>query len=150
MGIVVLVRETMFASGLALMRVAHEAHVRGLWLAYAAEEDQLDRAGADKFLNFTDMILALERPDRLGPNSLSLVKGARWTRLNSYTHTGYQQIGARLTDAGIGDEYTDDELIEALTVADGVMTLATIEIAGLMRDPGVQRAAADRMKSASV
>jgi hypothetical protein len=113
--IVVLIHETLHASALALMRPAVEAYVRGLWLLYAATAQDLDSAGRDQFPNdfFGKMVVDLERPGRFDHGALSLLKGDTWRRLCSYTHTGYQQIGARLTASGLGYDYEDDEILGA-------------------------------------
>jgi hypothetical protein len=147
MSIVVLVQATMFGSSLAMVRIASEAYARGLWMARAASLADLDRAGRDDFPNFGAMIAALQAPAILGPERLSIFRGQQWKRLNSYTHSGYQQLGARLTSEGLGDEYEEKEILDALTVAEHLMLLSTIGFAELANDQELALAAYEQVKA---
>lgn len=149
MAVVVLVHETLHASALALMRPMIEACIRGHWLLYAATDDELDEAGMDRFSNdfFGKIVADLEQPDRLRPGSLSHMKGDTWKRLCSYTHTGYQQIGARLTPDGLGYQYEDAEILRVLSVADSISLMSTIELANLANDQQLRVSALERMRS---
>ena len=96
-----LVEEKLFASALALVRPLFESYLRGTWLLNAAAEAQIDDAGRDRFPGAGDMVGDLEKVGL----SLTHVKQQWWKTLCSYTHTGYQQIGARLTSEGLGSNY---------------------------------------------
>jgi hypothetical protein len=143
MSIVLLVRETMFGSALALLRVASEAHVRGLWVSRAAKDRGIDNAADDKFPPFASMVEALER--ELGPDALAAMKGDTWRRLNDYTHSGAQQMLARFTAEGnIGDNYTEEEKLSAVGAADVLMHSCAIHLLALageqaLHDQAVQR-----------
>jgi hypothetical protein len=50
------------------------------------------------------------------------------------THTGYQQIGARLTPEGLGYAYDDMEIAEALGCAMGISLAVVGEFANLAGD----------------
>jgi hypothetical protein len=143
--IVVLVEATMYGSALALVRLMLEAYVRGMWLMYGATPKQVDQAGRDQFeRTFAQMVDEIESTV---PRGLSGVKGAFWNRLCSFTHTGYQQIGARLTASGLGDEYAAEELIGALGWADGVQLLCAVEFAAMARNPAIGSDIADFTRS---
>ena len=96
MAIVVLVHETLHGSALALMRLLFEAYVRGMWLMYAATNEDIDRAGRDQFPSCLDIVTGLEKSHHFSSRPFSAVKNQSWKRLCSFTHTGYQQIGARI------------------------------------------------------
>jgi hypothetical protein len=149
MAIVVLVHETLHAPALALMRPTIEAYVRGLWLLYAATDGELDKAGNDQFVNdfFGKIVKDLEQPGRFEHGALSHLKGDIWRRLCSYTHTGYQQIGARLTSSGLGYQYDESEILGALNVADSISLMSTIELAGLAKDEQLRLRAFQEMRS---
>lgn len=149
MSIVVLVHETLHGSALTLMRPMIEAYVRGLWLLNAATDDDLNKAGMDYFPNdfFGKIVADLEKPTGFAAGALSHMKGETWKRLCSYTHTGYMQIGARLTQGGLGYEYADTEILGALAVADSIALMSTIELAGLIGDEGLRVAALNQMRS---
>ena len=129
MAIVELVRATLHGSSLALIRLMYEAYVRGMWLMYAATDEDIDRAGRDKFPSNSVIITALEKSPHFSAHPFSDVKNRSWERLCSFTHTGYQQIGARLTPQGLGYDYQDSEILEALLWADTVALTAAATVA---------------------
>jgi hypothetical protein len=141
--IVLLVQERLYGSALALVRVLFEAYLRGLWLLYAATDAKVEDAGRDRFPDATTMVTDLEAKGL----SLTKVKSESWRRLCSYTHTGYQQIGARLTTSGLGSDYPDDEVIQALTWADTVVLNTVIQFAVLGDDEPLAREALARLKA---
>ena len=132
MAIVVLVRETLHGSALALIRPLFEAYVRGMWLMHAAPNDDIDRAERDRpFPNDFNRIVAEldEKCPSLRP--FSAVKNQSWKRLCSLTHTGYEQIGARFTPQGLGYDYQDSEILQALHWADMFRLLVVVAFANL-------------------
>jgi len=131
------------------MRPTIEAYVRGSWLLYAATDDELHKAGNDQFANdfFGKIVADLEQPGRFDHGALSHLKGDTWKRLCSYTHTGYQQIGARLTPSGLGYEYDEGEILGALNLADSISLMSTIELAGLAKDEQLRLRALNEMRS---
>ena len=126
MAIVELVHAMLHGSALALVRPMSEAYVRGMWLMYAATDEGVDRAGRDRFPNKTDIVTALEKSHF---SSQPFSDNQSWKRLCSYTHTGYQQIGARLTSQGLGWNYQDSEILEALLWADTTTLAAAAAVA---------------------
>ena len=131
MAIVELVHATLHGSALALIRVMYEAYVRGMWLMYAATDEDIDRAGRDKFKfpRTPVIVAALDRSPLFSSHHFSDLKNQSWERLCSFTHTGYQQIGARLTSQGLGYDYQDSEILEALLWADTIALTATAVVA---------------------
>ena len=129
MAIVELVRATLHGSALALIRLMYEAYVRGMWLMYAATDEDIDRAGRDKFPPNSVIVTALEKSPHFSAHPFSDLKNQSWERLCSFTHTGYQQIGARLTPQGLGYDYQDSEILEALLWADTIALAAAAAVA---------------------
>ena len=129
MAIVELVHATLHGSALALIRLMYEAYVRGMWLMYAATDEDIDRAGRDKFPRTAVIVAALDRSPLFSSHPFSDLKNQSWERLCSFTHTGYQQIGARLTPQGIGFNYQNSEILEALLWADMIALAAAAAVA---------------------
>ncbi len=129
MAIVELVHATLHGSALALVRSMYEAYLRGMWLMYAATDEEIDRAGRDKVPPNSDIITALEKSPHFQSKPFSGVKDQSWKMLCSYTHTGYQQIGARLTPQGLGYNYQDSEILDALLWADMTALAAAAAVA---------------------
>jgi hypothetical protein len=139
--IIVLVEEKLFASALALVRPLFESYLRGTWLLNAATDAQIDDAGRDKFPGAGAMVDNLEKVGL----SLTHVKQQWWDALCSYTHTGYQQIGARLTSEGLGSNYKDEEVEMALKMSSNFALVTVMQFAALADDEALAKAALERM-----
>ena len=83
-------------------------------------------AGRDRFPSVRVMVDDLEKVGL----SLTHVKKQWWNTLCSYTHTGYQQIGARLTSEGLGSNYKDEEVEMALKMSSN-FSLVTVMQCGV-------------------
>jgi hypothetical protein len=134
LAILVLVDEGLHGSALALVRLQLEAYVRGTWLAQCASDNEVDKAGQDEFPKMNPMITSLEKPGLLDSALLSKIKLDAWDSLNSLTHTGYQQIGGRLNEDGVGSCFDDNQIQVALNWAESLTLLAAVGIAGLAQN----------------
>ncbi len=144
--IVVLVAEGIYGSALALVRLQFEAYVRGTWLLHGATDESVDPAGRDKFPPIGEMIADLEQPGRFDAGyPCPASKAASWILLNSLTHTGYQQIGARLSAAGIGSNFEESHVRYALNCADALAILAVIGFAVIANNEALSRLALERV-----
>ena len=123
--IVVLTQEKCFGSALALQRPLAEAFSRGLWLLHSATDKQIDAAGEDSFPRNKDIIESL-RSDGV---TLPYLDNGLWSTLCSYAHTGYQQIGARLSPEGLKSNYRLHEIQQALRSSDMTQLASAIELA---------------------
>jgi hypothetical protein len=145
--IVSLVHDGLHGSALALVRLQFEAYVRGTWLLYGASDEAVDLAGRDTFPIMGDMIKNLEQPGRFDDGTLSRIKGASWVQLNSLTHTGYRQIGARLSAAGIGSNFDESQVVDALNWADSLGVLAVGGFAAIAKNEPLALASLERARS---
>jgi hypothetical protein len=144
--VVVLVHEGLYGSALALIRPLFEAYIRGMWLMHAASDDGIDRAGRDDFPNnINKLVSELEASGKVG--MLSELKKSSWNRLCSFTHTGYQQIGARLTTSGLGYGYQRDELLQALAWADGIAFMTVVAFANMTDNEPLATKALEQMRA---
>ena len=147
MAIVVLVDQSLHGSALALVRPLFESYLRGMWLMHAATDAELDAAGRDEFpRDINRLTRALEAA---GASHFTDLKEQWWERLCSLTHTGYQQIRARLTSEGLGFDYDNDEIVQALGWADGIGILAVVAFAGMAEDESLALEALNRMRAAA-
>jgi hypothetical protein len=137
--IVLLAVQGIYGSTTALVRPAIESCFRGLWLDLVASAEQLDAVGRDErdaFPGFNRLVREIETASSRAtgkdkPGLEDALKGAWWGRLCSYTHSGYQQIGARLTASGLGSAYTDDEIQDALRIAGAAAMMSSAGLAAL-------------------
>jgi hypothetical protein len=145
--IVVLVEHMLYGSALAMQRPLFEAYLRGMWLMHAATETDVDAAGRDEFPR--DVNKLLDGVRRAGADHLVHIKEQWWSRMCSLTHTGYQQIGARLTAEGLGQAYNETEVSQALAWADGVGLLVVVALSTLAGDQPRAREAVALMQRLS-
>ena len=132
--ILVLIDEGLHGSALALVRLQFEAYLSGIWLAQCVSDNEVDKAGQDEFPKIAPMIISLEKPGLLDNALLLKIKLDAWAPLNSLTHTGYQQIGGRLSKDGVGSFFDDDQIQVALNWAESWTVLAAVGIAGLAQN----------------
>ena len=147
--IIELIRAQLFGSALALLRPCIEAAFRGFWLLRNATDDQLDAVGRDDrgaFPGFVDIVRDVERVIDGEEEGFSSLLRDRWAWACSYTHTGYQQIGARLTSDGLGSAYTDEELRSALIVSGVMATLAASYLAATVPNEALALEIAELLK----
>ena len=140
--IVVLIQEKCFGSALALQRPLIEAYWRGLWLRYAATADEVNQAGQDCFPKKDKIDKALKA--RFDDGAFT---PPEWHKLCSYTHTGYMQVGARLTVDGVRSNYTLEEVRQALRYADMMQLASSIVIAGAAGNPALAQSMLDHLKA---
>jgi hypothetical protein len=115
--IVVLVDNGLFGSALAMQRPLVEAYCRGKWLLSCATDAQVDGGGRDRFPDMSTIMGDLEK---VGLPMWVGIKQQWWSRMCSLTHTGFQQIGARLTPEGLGYGYDEAEMVQGLGWADAL------------------------------
>jgi hypothetical protein len=124
-----LLKRNQFALCFASQRLLFEAHVRGLWLQYCADENQLNAFmnghGPKRLEVMTSAICAALGGDLLGLENLrTKIEGT----LHDFTHTGIQHVSRRYSDDALGPNYSlhDKFLIVHMTYQIGMQ--ATMEI----------------------
>jgi hypothetical protein len=130
--IALLVRRRHFGSALALVRLAFESYVRGVWLHQCATDAEVTRYTKDKLKKeFGAMLEEIEKTDAFNEGVLSAIKKRSWRAMNSFTHSGYSQAVRRNTSNSIEPNYDEHELLEALQFANAIALLAAIQVASL-------------------
>ena len=128
--IVALIDNESYGSALALQRPLFEAVVRGVWLRYAASEDEVDKAAKGRFPILERMTSESPESTSQGdPPPLQVLKDRWWKRLCGYTHGGPEQILARLDHTGVRATYLNEEVLAALRWSDLVQLFAGIQMA---------------------
>jgi hypothetical protein len=148
--IALLVDARLNGSALALMRPMFEVYARGLWLAYAATDAQVDDAGRDRFpADLSQLIKDLEGAHTEMGEALAAVKSNAWRHLCSLTHGGYQQVGSRLTSTGLAANYKDTEILAALDWAETIAQLVVVALSGAANRPELAAAADARIAASA-
>jgi hypothetical protein len=113
--ITVLARKDLFGSALALARSVYEIMWHSGWANAYATPEQLRKIlnGKFDFPNAGDVVKDLDKAYGTGAFFQETHK-ASWKHLNSYTHTGKNQLLARMTGTDLEPSYSDYEKIFVL------------------------------------
>ena len=128
--IVLLVASKLYGSAFSLARLIFEAYVRGVWLQMCASDTEIEKYKNDKLeKNFSTLIQDIENCDGFEEGILSAAKTANWISMNSFTHSGYLQAVRRNKEETIEPNYTDEEIIELLNIANALAMLSALQMA---------------------
>jgi hypothetical protein len=111
--IVLLAAHQLFGSAFALLRVALEAYVRGVWLhrcASPAEIRAFESGNAPP--PFHQLLSRVEAIDGFQDRILSAAKQKSWGAMNDFTHSGYIHATHRNREATIEPNYSEEEIVE--------------------------------------
>ena len=141
-----LVKERLYGAAFALLRAVFESYVRGIWLHRCATKVDLEKFAKDKSPKFNELIKAVEKLEGHEDKVLSKIRERVWKSMNSYTHTGYLQVVRRQTETSIEPNYDDDEILEAVNVANACGCLAAISICDLTNNGVLANTILDKFK----
>lgn len=133
--IVLLVGSRLHSAAFALVRLAFEAYVRGMWLGICACDREVE-----SFLACTEppkidcLLERLEATDAFKGKVLSAIKAKSWRSLCAYTHTGGLHVKRWNLGDAIEGQHPDDEIREVLEFAGLVGSLAVLGFAQLVDD----------------
>ncbi|OGA57047.1 MAG: hypothetical protein A2710_05670 [Burkholderiales bacterium RIFCSPHIGHO2_01_FULL_64_960] len=146
--IVVLLDSRLYASVLALVRVAFEAYVRGEWLWLCATDAEVRRFLKGKEPPGINLLLeALEKTPAFQEQALSKIKKRTWNSMCGYTHTGGLHVQRWITADGIEPNYSKEELLEALRFADIIASLSVLGVLTIAEDDAMAQKVLDRYKA---
>ncbi len=127
--VAILIKYKLYGSAFALARSTHEAYIRGVWLRLCASEKQIQDFLNDKFKqSFDSLVSDIEKLDGYSGGVLSAAKKAGWNLLNSFTHTGFNQVIRRNTDKHIESNYTDEDISAIVKYVNASALLAGLEL----------------------
>jgi hypothetical protein len=127
---VLLVANKLYGSAFSLARLIFEAYVRGVWLQMCASETEIKKFKKDELeKNFNMLINEIERCDGFNEGILSAAKATNWLSMNSFTHSGFLQVVRRNKEDSLEPNYTDEEIIELVNIANALGMLSALQIA---------------------
>lgn len=130
----ILTENKLYGSAFALARSTFEAYIRGIWLRECATDDQVQSFLKDDFrVKFQTMIDDIEQIEDYATGVLAAAKKAGWSTLNSFTHTGFNQVIRRNTDDYIESNYTEKDIEAIIGFVNSTALLAGLEIAKLAK-----------------
>lgn len=132
--VTVLAEHRLFGSAFSLVRCAFEAYIRGLWLKHCASDNELSDFLHDRLKRgFGSLIRDVETVDGYSEGILSHTKDSTWALLNSFTHTGFNQIVRRNVEDAIQSNYSTDDVREVVRFVNSISILAGLEVAQLSK-----------------
>ena len=133
--IVLLIEHKLNASAYALLRVAFESYVRGMWLALCASDEQVTHfwAGGEP-PKMDALLLQLERDPGFSEEVFSGIKRAHWRTLCAFTHAGGLQVQRWNSETSIEPTYAPTEVAQVLFFAELIGSLAVIGVAQVAHD----------------
>jgi hypothetical protein len=143
-----LARCELYGSMLALGRVLLEAFMRGCWLARCASDEELEhfRTHDEIRKSFETLVIEVERALGNQLSTLLTLKRNAWGVMNSFTHSGMQQIVRRNSEGATGPQYSPDDIVTGLRLAGVFGLLAAIEMATIARNEPLALATLERAK----
>ena len=146
--IVILTEHRIFASSFALLRVAFDAYVRGVWLSLCATDAEVTAFLAGKELgNMKTLLAAIESKPEFSSGELSSVKDRSWSAMCDYTHTGSLQVQRWNTKDAVEPRYTLDEVMEVLQLAEMLGMMSVISFAGMINNIALSHKALAKIKA---
>ena len=140
--VIFLVETRHFGSAFALLRLMYDGCIIGLWATYVATPDLLELFESGRFTPEPPRVLKqLKRHDD-GEYAATLqrIHDQSWKILSTYVHGGHLQVSRRNAAEYVGPNYTDDEILDLLTFANAMATIAAMEIPGLTQDEPFSKA----------
>jgi len=132
--IILLVANKLYGSAFALIRLLFEAYIRGVWLNHCANDKEIEKfkkGEMDK--KFGKLVEDIEKIDGYNVGTLSSAKKAGWKVMNSFTHSGFNQIVRRNTESTIEPNYEMEEIEEAINFTNAIGLLSCLEISFLAK-----------------
>lgn len=116
--IVLLFRNNLYSSGLALVRSTFEAMLRAHWIVGCANDGEVDQFAEDPAFD----IMSRCDPDRIDmafrtDGFFRQAKDDAWDALNAYTHGGLEQLVRQFSGGKIEWSYTDEHILEGVRAA---------------------------------
>ena len=133
--IVLLAEEHLYGSAFALVRVAFEAYVRGLWLGSCATDAQVaEFAKGEEPPRFGTLLQEVEQLPAFASGTLSSIKKAHWSSMCAYTHSGGLHAQRWQTATAVEPNYSHSEVNDVLSMAEIIGSLSAVAIAALAND----------------
>jgi hypothetical protein len=134
--IILLFRNKLYGSGLALVRLVFEAMLRAHWIAGCATDAEVDQFAEDQSFD----IMSRCDPDRIDAafqtgGFFRQAKNDAWKAMNVCTHGGLSQIVRQFSENRIEANYKEREVLEGLRAATASVLMLGYLVAHLIEQP---------------
>jgi hypothetical protein len=116
--IILLFRNKLYSSGLALVRAIFEAMLRAHWVVGVSTAEEVDRVAEDHDFDIMSRVVA-DRIDAAfqADGFFRQAKTDAWKAMNAYTHSGLRQLVRQFSGGRVEAAYPNEELLEGLRAA---------------------------------
>lgn len=116
--IILLFRNKLYGSGLALVRSIFEAMLRAHWIVGCATPTEVDQVAEDQDFDIMSRVDA-DRIDEAfqADGFFRHAKTNAWKAMNAYTHSGLRQLVRQFSGRKVEASYTEEDLLEGLRAA---------------------------------
>lgn len=116
--IILLFRNRLYGSGLALARPIFEAMLRAHWVVGCAKDAEVDQVAEDPDFDImsrvdSDRIDAAFQADGF----FRQAKTGAWKAMNAYTHSGLPQLARQFSGTKVAASYSEQDVLEGLRAA---------------------------------
>lgn len=145
--IVLLAEHRLFASSFALVRVAFDAHVRGVWLRLCAIEKEIK-----KFIAHVEppntglLVLEIEKNPEYAGAYLSRYKRENYKWLCDYTHTGGRQTQRWSGVDAVEPNYALQEVLEVMATSQSIAIMSLLGVIAMCDQQDVAISIIERIK----
>jgi hypothetical protein len=125
--IILLMKNELYGSAMALVRPVFEEMIRAHWVAdeKCASNAQVDQVAENddfKFPNMNDMTKAVDQAysdptSEKPPTFFQQTKKDAWNAINSYTHSGLLQLARQFSGDRVEAKYPEQDLISGLNTS---------------------------------
>lgn len=131
--IILLFRNRLYGSGLALVRPVFEAMLRAHWVVGCANDAEVDQVAEDADFD----IMSRVDPNRIdaafqADGFFRQAKTDAWKAMNAYTHSGLPQLVRQFSGTKIAASYSEQDVLEGLRAATASVLLLGYLLAKLM------------------
>ncbi len=128
--IVLLIDHQLFASSFALLRIAFESYIRGVWLSLCATDTEIEKFNNGwEPPNITKLLNDVEATPGFTEKILSHIKTQSWKAMCDFTHTGGLHTQRWNSSDAIEPNYSNQEIEEVLQLSEILAIMSVIGLA---------------------
>lgn len=125
--ILLLSEHQLYASSFALVRIAFDAYIRGVWLSICASDPEVERFISLKEPPKTsELVREIEKHPFFEDGFLSSYKIQAYKWMCDFTHTGGRQIQRWTAEEGLEPNYPLGEVLEVIAISQSIALLALL------------------------
>ncbi len=133
--IVLLIDHQLFASSFALLRIAFESYIRGVWLSLCAKDAEIEKfSNGWEPPNITKLLDDVETTPGFTEKILSHIKTRSWKAMCDFTHTGGLHTQRWNSSEAIEPNYSNQEIEEVLQLSEILAIMSVIGLAEVIGD----------------